>query len=662
MSSQLLEERLDDFNGWCEDLRKLLVDYYAWLKKQDLLSPHAEEKLRSAVLALNTNDLTIVVIAESSRGKTHLINAIFFADFGFELLPSSAGRTTMCPVEIFYDHESDGPYLKALPLETLDSSNTLSSFKQDESKWHHFALDFEQPEALHEVLSEVCKTQRIPIAKARAYGFDVQLAEEHGDEDVEVPKWRHVQISFSHSLLWGGLRVIDTPGFNTVGSEPELIFNLLPSAHAVLFLLGADVGATSSDMSAWNDYVRAYQDHDRTRVIVALNKIDTLWGGLQDEEEISLTIESQKKSTAKLLDVPLEHVYAVSAQKALVAKVNNDDDLLNRSGLLELEAFLSEDLLAVKREVLMESVAGDFQEMLSDSIGLFQTKRDELQKQREELGSLSSESQEMILQMLEETKRLKQDHRRRVTTFVAGQKALSDKSDTLARAVDLGGIERMIDRAQEKMRNSWTSGGVRKDMLHLFDQLNTRLDLITQLVDDCFRMVRVIYQRFETDQDLHIEQPRFFSTQKYRDRLNQLSQEAESFHNSGSFALLSGKNNVIFRLITELVNQTRLIFVDIAKEAQGKWLLMALEPVKYRIRDHRDLLNRKSMDLKQLVESRSTIGEHLQELDNDIDALDLDLRRLRRIQQALTELLHSKPKPMEKGDNVVPFAKPTQAI
>jgi predicted GTPase len=662
MSSQLLEERLDDFNGWCEDLRKLLVDYYAWLKKQDLLSPQAEEKLRSAVLALNTSDLTIVVIAESSRGKTHLINAIFFADFGFELLPSTAGRTTMCPVEIFYDHDSDGPYLKALPLETLDSANTLSSYKQDEKSWAHFPLDFEKTDALHEVLSEVSQTRLIPLEQARSYGFDVKLAEEAGEDMVEVPKWRHVQISFSHSLLWGGLRVIDTPGFNTLGSEPELIFSLLPSAHAVLFLLGADVGATSSDMSAWNDYVRAYLDQERTRVIVALNKIDSLWGGLQDEDEVMETIRSQREATAELLNLPLEHVYAVSAQKALVAKVNNDEALLDRSGLLELEAFLSEDLLAVKREVLMESVAGDFQEMLTDSIDLYQTKRDQLQEQREELGRLSTESKEMIGQMLDETKRLKRNHRRRVTTFVAGQKALTNKSDLLARAVDLDSVERVIERAQERMRHSWTTGGVRKDMMHLFDQLNTRLNLITELVDDCFKMVKVIYQRFETDQDLHLEQPRFFSTDKYHDRLNQLSQEAESFQNSGSFALLSGKNNVIYRVISELVNQARLIFVDIAKEAQGKWLLMALEPVKYRIRDHRDLLNRKGMDLKQLVDSRGTIGEHLQELDNDIDAIDLDLRRLRRIQQALTQLLCSKPAQNEKDDNVVPFAKPTQAV
>jgi hypothetical protein len=34
------------------------------------------------------------------RGKSELINAIFFADYGKRILPSSAGRTTMRPTEL----------------------------------------------------------------------------------------------------------------------------------------------------------------------------------------------------------------------------------------------------------------------------------------------------------------------------------------------------------------------------------------------------------------------------------------------------------------------------------------------------------------------------------------------------------------------------------
>jgi hypothetical protein len=52
---------------------------------------------------LREDRLNVAFVAEFSRGKSELINAIFFADYGDRMLPSSAGRTTMCPTELLYD-------------------------------------------------------------------------------------------------------------------------------------------------------------------------------------------------------------------------------------------------------------------------------------------------------------------------------------------------------------------------------------------------------------------------------------------------------------------------------------------------------------------------------------------------------------------------------
>jgi hypothetical protein len=37
-----------------------------------------------------------------------------------------------------------------------------------------------------------------------------------------VPAWRHAVINYPHPLLKRGLVVIDTPGLNAIGAEPEL--------------------------------------------------------------------------------------------------------------------------------------------------------------------------------------------------------------------------------------------------------------------------------------------------------------------------------------------------------------------------------------------------------------------------------------------------------
>jgi hypothetical protein len=54
---------------------------------------------------------------------------------------------------------------------------------------------------------------------------------------VEVPLWRHAIINLPHPLLKQGLVILDTPGLNAVGAEPELTVNLIPQAHAVVFIL-----------------------------------------------------------------------------------------------------------------------------------------------------------------------------------------------------------------------------------------------------------------------------------------------------------------------------------------------------------------------------------------------------------------------------------------
>jgi hypothetical protein len=59
---------------------------------------------------------------------------------------------------------------------------------------------------------------------------------------VEVPKWRHALINIAHPLLKQGLVILDTPGLNAIGAEPELTVNLIPQAHAVVFILAADTG------------------------------------------------------------------------------------------------------------------------------------------------------------------------------------------------------------------------------------------------------------------------------------------------------------------------------------------------------------------------------------------------------------------------------------
>ncbi|MHB8564278.1 MAG: hypothetical protein ACYDDA_10135, partial [Acidiferrobacteraceae bacterium] len=112
---------LSAFQRWRDELVAVIAEYQSWVEHhggtQGLQANDLLETLRA-------DKIVIAVMGEYSRGKTELLNAIFFADQGTRLMPSAAGRTTMCPVELRYD-EIVPPCVRLLPIETRKTALTL---------------------------------------------------------------------------------------------------------------------------------------------------------------------------------------------------------------------------------------------------------------------------------------------------------------------------------------------------------------------------------------------------------------------------------------------------------------------------------------------------------------------------------------------------------
>ncbi len=116
MEEDLFKQQMRAFDRWKTELIQIIQDYHHWLESNDRGSAEVNVRLFDVIESLKFDHLTIAFVAEFSRGKTELINAIFFADYKRRLLPSEAGRTTMCPTELFYDHNEDQAYIRLLPI------------------------------------------------------------------------------------------------------------------------------------------------------------------------------------------------------------------------------------------------------------------------------------------------------------------------------------------------------------------------------------------------------------------------------------------------------------------------------------------------------------------------------------------------------------------
>jgi hypothetical protein len=363
-----IAESLDALSAWRAALGVQVMQFGRTLIDHELLD-EADGALLSALHDRLTSDkLVLAFVAEFSRGKSELINAIFFADAGRRVLPATPGRTTMCPVELRFE-AGCSPRLSLLPIDSRLQAQTLSELRQREELWEQLPLDPKNRDSLAQSLLAVTRTRQVSVAQAEALGlWSTSQPDDNppqaADGRVEIPAWRHAVINYPHPLLARGLVVIDTPGLNAVGAEPELTLGLLPSAHAVVFVLAADTGVTRSDLAIWREHLsQASQER-----FVVLNKIDALMDPLAARAEVDEQINQQCDTAADTLGVPMTRVFPLSAREALAARVAGDAVALQASRLPVLEQALTEGLLPRRQALLLQSAVG-VTELLQASSG-----------------------------------------------------------------------------------------------------------------------------------------------------------------------------------------------------------------------------------------------------------------------------------------------------
>ena len=105
-----------------------------------------------------------------------------------------------------------------------------------------FPVDTDSPHGMFKAFQLVAETVRVGVDEARMYGLldptdPDQMMSVGGEGQVEISRWRHAVINVPHPLLKQGLVILDTPGLNAIGTEPEL--QLLEE----MFARGEGVGA-----------------------------------------------------------------------------------------------------------------------------------------------------------------------------------------------------------------------------------------------------------------------------------------------------------------------------------------------------------------------------------------------------------------------------------
>ena len=652
-------EQFDQHGLWRREFALRLKLLAEWMRSHDLLNAAVEERLKRLEDQMRSDKVMVAFVAEFSRGKSELINAIFFAGYGRRIMPASAGRTTMCPTELGYDADV-APCLRLLPIETRLQTQALMEWRAVPEKWARVDLDVNDPAQLAQALEKVAEVRHVTKDDARALGFwhDENIDDNPligADGLIEVPKWRHALINIAHPLLKQGLVILDTPGLNAIGAEPELTVSLIPQAHAVVFILAADTGVTKSDLSIWREHLISEDDENISRLVV-LNKIDTLWDALSSPEQIKAQIDRQRKSSAEILSLPVEQVIPVSAQKGLVAKVTRDDDLLAASCLPNLELALANGIMGKRQKILRAAVSNGIGELRVEAGRSIHIRRRDIAEQMDELRGLKGKNASVIKHM---RLRIEQEQ----TEFGAsGAKIHAVRSVHLKllrevfELLSTPALKLELAQLTYSLKQPGIKFGVKKAYGQTFSRLQMALKKAQATSGEIHTMLLASFKQLNTEFSFSLQAPKAPELKRFENDLALIERSHIQYLGVSNVLKLS-QPDFSERLVRALSTRLRVVYESALGEIE-LWNKSAAAQLDAQLRERRRHFDRRIEAIERIQGAASGLDERMSE----IDAQGLALNALDSKLTELTSHLASAPIPASIAQTILTIEAESAAL
>jgi hypothetical protein len=606
-------EQVAAYGGGRGELAEAVRRYGLWLDDVELSDDTSRARIESIVARLGSERITVAFVAEFSRGKSELINAIFFPEHGQRIVPSSAGRTTMCPTELRYDADRP-PSIRLLPLATRLEDTALAEWRTRDDAWTEIALPPREAARLRDGFAAVQQVDRVSPQRAIELGFasddDDDFLMPDSDGLVEVPRWRHAIVNWPHPLLEMGLVILDTPGLNAIGAEPELTLSMIPQADAVLFVLAADTGVTRSDIEVWRRHVAPVHRSGRLAV---LNKIDGLWDELRDSASIDAEIDRQVASVAAALELPAGNVFPVSAQKGLVARVQHDNDLLRRSRLPALEQAISAELVPRQREILVEHVRREFEEMSGVAASVLSARRRSVVEQLFELNALRGKNRDVMGHMAGRIRNEREDFEKGLRHLQGLRSVFTRHSGTIFGTIGADALRRHVREAREAMRASNFSSGLRAGMDTLVGAARADFAETGRLTGEVGTLMSAMYKSFSAQHGLSLGSPILFSMKRYVAELDRIEQIQR--RHFGTISLVTTEKWALMRRFFESVaSRIKALYEKLNRDIQA-WLRAVMAPIEGQIREHQAQLKRRLDAVRRVIDANESLEDRIQSLE-----------------------------------------------
>ena len=493
-------------------------------------------------------------------------------------------------------------------------------------------IDPNQPDAIAETLQQVTHTWGVSVQEADALGlYDPQAAPGNNTSStVEIPKWRHAMLNIDRPLLRQGLVVIDTPGLNAVGVEPELTLGLLNQVDAVVFILAADLGVSQSDLDIWQDHLMPPSEAEHNRLAV-LNKIDILWDDLTPDHAIEAQLNRQKLAVAEHLGLASEQVVLVSAQKGLVSRIKHDDALLQKSQLPMFESRMAHEVVRQHQSGLERQVNSAIAYALDMASMQLGARHHLLDQQVQELKSMRGQNQEMIAQMRQRLQHERQQFLEGCQQVQAIRLVHTRLSQGMLNQVSGDALASSLENLAQALTTQGMKWKGQKTFRAWFDSLKQPLMQIQQQSRDATEGMRQLGDKLQDKLGFAIQPTAFVNCDTALHALEVVQSDLEAYFSMRYWWRMS-RQGEISRWVDGVKWQLSPIMGLVQKDIE-QWTHELLEPIEKEVLERQRFFERRVEVIDRIERAADSVEDRLSQVEQELAAVEQALSEIEAVQR-----------------------------
>ena len=393
-------------------------------------------------------------------------------------------------------------------------------------------------------------------------------------------------MNFPHPLLAAGVVLLDTAGFHTLASEPELSFHRVPDAAAVVFVVSAENAVTESDKALWSEHVATISGI-RDSCFVVLNKIDGLRDGARAEGQVLSEIDRQVRVVADALGVDPTRIFALSAKQGLNAKLQGDRDALVRSRLYRLEQALSRGMAHQRRVAHAMEVRAEARGVLGETRALLVSRLGFTNDQVEELAALQGKNQKLI-EALARKAGVERGRIEQARAMMTGMRASHDRQAAeLEKLLDPSAARAAGMRVREAVSSTAFSRNIAEILDGFFLESREKLTRAIEVIVEARRQMAMVGRKVTEEYKIATVEAAQFATERFLIELDRIEEQSRREFKGGSGMFLKSRKSLGALFFETVALQVVRIF-EIADRETRAWMGGFIRPLEAQINSYQE--------------------------------------------------------------------------